>query len=531
MSFSPNKNYNLQATGTNVGTWGIPVNTNFTSIDSSLGGRITISVAGNANITVSAAQAQNLEMLMTGVLTGNIQFILPALGGLYMVENDSTGAFTITVMCAGGTIGAIIPQGMKAIVFVNPDDTSIKLDLIGSNYSQGAAASTGSANAQAVATMVPGPYVLVDGALSTWVAGFTNTSAMTLALGGTSAISAKKLSASGYANLASGDILLGLRYLSVYDITNDIHVVLNLSSAFGALASLNIGAGLANDGSGNLTIAANGVVNAMLAQMATLTIKSNIAGGTANALDNTLSAILDAALGATQGDIIYRGASVWSILPPGTSGQALITGGASANPAWGTISATGFTRVNIQEFTSSGTYTPTSGMKYCIVQIVGGGGASGGTSVAGNAGGTTSLGSIFTAPGGAGGAALAPGNTAGALGGTATGGDVNIPGGTGNDCGIINSTGVNGAGGSTLYGYGVSKLGGGSIGVGFGAGGTGTSNTSSTSGSGGGGSSSIKAISAVTIGSSQTVTIGAGGTAGSGGFAGRPGIVIITEFI
>lgn len=50
----------------------------------------------------------------------------------------------------------------------------------------------------------------------------------------------------------------------------------------------------------------------------------------------------DFAFGADQGDIIYRdtgasgAAGAWRVLAPGTAGQVLITGGAAANPAWGT---------------------------------------------------------------------------------------------------------------------------------------------------------------------------------------------------
>lgn len=48
----------------------------------------------------------------------------------------------------------------------------------------------------------------------------------------------------------------------------------------------------------------------------------------------SLSAAIDAAIGSTQGDILYRGASTWAVLAPGTSGYFLQTAGASANPAW-----------------------------------------------------------------------------------------------------------------------------------------------------------------------------------------------------
>src|SRR5210317_2387719 len=41
----------------------------------------------------------------------------------------------------------------------------------------------------------------------------------------------------------------------------------------------------------------------------------------------------------TQGDIVYRDGSGLQRLGAGTSGQALQTGGAGANPSWGTVSS------------------------------------------------------------------------------------------------------------------------------------------------------------------------------------------------
>lgn len=38
---------------------------------------------------------------------------------------------------------------------------------------------------------------------------------------------------------------------------------------------------------------------------------------------------------AAQGDILYYNGTAWVRLPAGTAGQALITGGSGANPAWG----------------------------------------------------------------------------------------------------------------------------------------------------------------------------------------------------
>lgn len=53
-----------------------------------------------------------------------------------------------------------------------------------------------------------------------------------------------------------------------------------------------------------------------------------------------VQALLDL-IGNTQGDVLYRGASSWAALAPGTSGQFLKTQGAGANPVWDTPSGGG----------------------------------------------------------------------------------------------------------------------------------------------------------------------------------------------
>jgi hypothetical protein len=58
-------------------------------------------------------------------------------------------------------------------------------------------------------------------------------------------------------------------------------------------------------------------------------------------VNRTLSQVLDASLSSTQGSVIYRNASSWVALPPGAQYQVLMSGGASANPSWQTVSAIG----------------------------------------------------------------------------------------------------------------------------------------------------------------------------------------------
>lgn len=55
----------------------------------------------------------------------------------------------------------------------------------------------------------------------------------------------------------------------------------------------------------------------------------------------TISALLDNAFSSTQGAILYRDASAWAALGPGTSGNFLKTQGAAANPVWAAASGSG----------------------------------------------------------------------------------------------------------------------------------------------------------------------------------------------
>lgn len=94
-------------------------------------------------------------------------------------------------------------------------------------------------------------------------------------------------------------------------------------------------------------IGPNSVTNSQLAKMATLTLKGNITGGSADAVDSTLSAIIDACLGSTRGAVLYRGASGWALRAPGTSGHFLKSFGSGADPDYAlpTISGASLTAI------------------------------------------------------------------------------------------------------------------------------------------------------------------------------------------
>lgn len=121
---TPNKLFPLMAygyTGPSGSDWGDYANAFLVSIlDQNLGGRFNPNVGGNTDYTVSSANAQNLYHSLSGALTGNINYILPNAGGIYLIFNGTTGNQSVTAKPLGGT-GAKLPQGRTAIVFVNPD--------------------------------------------------------------------------------------------------------------------------------------------------------------------------------------------------------------------------------------------------------------------------------------------------------------------------------------------------------------------------------------------------------------------------
>lgn len=252
---------------------------------------------------------------------------------------------------------------------------------------------------------------------------------------------------------------------------------------------------------------------------------------------------------ANNGVLVTSNTGVPSILAgPGVSGRTPLSQTAAA-PIWSTGQV--ITQVISRIFTANGTYTPTTGMIFCISEAIGAGGGGGGaaTSGGGNAaiggsggaggyskkiftaatigasqaitigaagtagtagnnaggnGGTTSIGALISSTGGNGGAGSTNSTAAsysGGTGGSGSGGDFNTTGNAGSP-GISNSTIVMGGNGGSSF------FGGGGIGrVTAGAG-----NTANSYGGGGSGG--------VTANSAQQ----AGG-------AGQAGIVIITEFI
>lgn len=80
-----------------------------------------VDCAGASDVTLTDAQVNHAVHEFTGILTGNINVIVPTDTHLYRCINNTTGAFTVTVKTSAGT-GIVIAQGKAALIVCDGTD-------------------------------------------------------------------------------------------------------------------------------------------------------------------------------------------------------------------------------------------------------------------------------------------------------------------------------------------------------------------------------------------------------------------------
>ena len=99
--------------------WGTPLNDDFGGIDGAFGSVTTISVTGQTAtpVVLTLAQYRNLTIKFEGTLTANVTFQLPAgVGGQWVMQRGTAGAFTITIASLGGGTSKILDADFSDIV-------------------------------------------------------------------------------------------------------------------------------------------------------------------------------------------------------------------------------------------------------------------------------------------------------------------------------------------------------------------------------------------------------------------------------
>jgi hypothetical protein len=119
---TPNKGYQAPVVNADLNVWGNQIDTTFNIMDSNLGGTANITLTGGT-VVATATQAQSLIQSLTGTLTSNATYTLPALGGFYFIKNNTTGVFTVSIASSGAGSAQLVAQGTAQ--FVVCDGTNI----------------------------------------------------------------------------------------------------------------------------------------------------------------------------------------------------------------------------------------------------------------------------------------------------------------------------------------------------------------------------------------------------------------------
>lgn len=159
-----NKSFIKMATGTASGTWGAVLNASMIDLaDQSLGNTVSVAIS-SSNVNLTTTQIQNLAVKLTGALSNAVSVTLPlsanstsvAVGGFFVFDNQSTGAFAVTVKTiASGSTGVEVPQGARSVVYSDgtnvtfADDAQNQTVTYNGNPNGNLAGSAGSASTRA----------------------------------------------------------------------------------------------------------------------------------------------------------------------------------------------------------------------------------------------------------------------------------------------------------------------------------------------------------------------------------------------
>ena len=120
----------VQATGENSGTWGQFTNTNLLILEQAIGGYtgVALNATTGATLTFSNGALSNGKdqvIRLTGTITSNVNVVIPdGVEKTYIVENATSGAFTVTFKTSSGT-GATWSTTDKGYKIIYSDGTNV----------------------------------------------------------------------------------------------------------------------------------------------------------------------------------------------------------------------------------------------------------------------------------------------------------------------------------------------------------------------------------------------------------------------
>jgi hypothetical protein len=123
-TYSTNLKIEEIGTGEQAGTWGTTTNDNFVNVfEEAIVGRVTVPFS-NADVTLTATNSvasqsfRNVYLNCTGTNAASRNLIVPTINKNYVVQNNTTGGFSIVVKTVAGT-GITVPNGASCTVYVD----------------------------------------------------------------------------------------------------------------------------------------------------------------------------------------------------------------------------------------------------------------------------------------------------------------------------------------------------------------------------------------------------------------------------
>ena len=119
----------LMSTGENAGTWGTKTNTNIQILEEAINGYVSQALTSGGTVTLSYTDgstgdvARHAVIALTGALSGNAVVEVPANEKVWIIDNQSTNAYTVTVRVNGqtGVTWGTSDKGTK-ILYANGTD-------------------------------------------------------------------------------------------------------------------------------------------------------------------------------------------------------------------------------------------------------------------------------------------------------------------------------------------------------------------------------------------------------------------------
>ena len=176
MANTPLLGLTLPVTGTLSGTWGDTVNNEITSLlDSAVAGTYDVTVNADYTLTSTASavnDARNAILLFTGARTAIRTVTAPARSKMYVVQNQTTGGYSVKLVGAGPTTGLTILNGEEALVAWSGTDF-VRVSTMGGPITGSTGVFTG--NVSGVNGTFTGPVSGTTGTFTGAVSGTTGT--------------------------------------------------------------------------------------------------------------------------------------------------------------------------------------------------------------------------------------------------------------------------------------------------------------------------------------------------------------------